>query len=299
VVTSSESSRTLAERIRRRGLQGAAARALQRALRIPLTFVATRVLRRRIRRISSIDDGLDVAYGFSFAGIQFSPWQERSEIDGLLRMVAAIEPTTVLEIGTSNGGSLFLFARVAAADALLVSVDLPHGEFGGGYAPWRSVLYRGFASRQQRIRLLRADSHETRTLEAARAALEGRQVDVLFIDGDHTYEGVRRDFEMYKSLVRDGGVIAFHDIVPPSPDGPTPKGDAALLGGEVHEFWAEIRGDHDVSEFVEDWGSGRFGIGAITFARTRDRALSEALDEGSRPDTARTGEAVRDRPASS
>jgi hypothetical protein len=36
----------------------------------------------------------------------------------------------------------------------------------------------------------------------------------LFIDGDHTYEGVRRDFEMYSPLVRKGGIIAFHDIYP-------------------------------------------------------------------------------------
>lgn len=290
---------TLSERIRRRGLRGAAGRALQRALRIPLTFLATRVLRSRMRRISTVDDALDVAYTFSFAGIQFSPWQERSEIEGLLRTVAAIEPSTVLEIGTSNGGSLFLFARVATANALLISIDLPHGEFGGGYPPWRSVLYRAFASRKQRIRLLRADSHEARTLEAARAALERRPVDVLFIDGDHTYEGVRRDFEMYKSLVRDGGVIAFHDIVPPSAAGPTPKGDATLEGGEVHEFWAEIRSEHDVSEFVEDWGSGRFGIGAIRFARAGDRSLAGALDVGRRQEAARTAGASEQRPASS
>jgi predicted O-methyltransferase YrrM len=252
-----------------------------------------------MRRISSINDALNVAYGFSFAGIQFNPWQERSEIDGLLRMVAAIDPTTVLEIGTSNGGSLFLFACVASANALLVSIDLPHGEFGGGYPPWRSVLYRAFAARKQRIKLMRADSHEATTLEEARVALEGRQVDVLFIDGDHAYEGVKRDFEMYKHLVRDGGIIAFHDIVPPSPDGPTPKGEAALEGGDVHEFWAEVRGEHEVSEFVEDWNSGRFGIGAITFARAGDRSLSEALEVGVRRDPNPTAEAVSDRPAGS
>jgi len=296
---SGRSSRSLPARIRRRGLRGASARALQRTLRIPLTFLATRVLRRRMRRISSIDDALNVAYGFSFAGIQFNPWQERSEIDGLLRMVAAIDPTTVLEIGTSNGGSLFLFACVASANALLVSIDLPHGQFGGGYPPWRSVLYRAFATRKQRIKLMRADSHEATTLEEARVALEGRQVDVLFIDGDHAYEGVKRDFEMYKHLVRDGGIIAFHDIVPPSPDGPTPKGEAALQGGDVHEFWAEVRGEHKVSEFVEDWKSGRFGIGAITFARAGDRSLTEALEAGVQRDPNPTAEAVPDRPASS
>jgi hypothetical protein len=34
---------------------------------------------------------------------------------------------------------------------------------------------------------------------------------LLFIDGDHRYEGVRRDFEMYSPLVGAGGLIAFHD----------------------------------------------------------------------------------------
>jgi len=42
--------------------------------------------------------------------------------------------------------------------------------------------------------------------------------DFLFIDGDHTYEGVEGDFEMYSPLVRRGGIIAFHDIVPGPPE---------------------------------------------------------------------------------
>ena len=34
-------------------------------------------------------------------------------------------------------------------------------------------------------------------------------LDLLFIDGDHSYEGVRQDYKMYSKLVRDGGLIAF------------------------------------------------------------------------------------------
>lgn len=262
-MTAVASVRSLSERIRDRGLRGSLERALQRALRIPLTFMATRVLKRRMHEVSSIDEALDLVYRFSFGGIEFAPWQERSEVEGFLRLVEEDRPKTILEIGTSNGGSLFLFARVALPDALLVSVDLPNGDFGGGYPPWRSVLYRSFAGPRQRIRLLRADSHQPATLEAAGSALEGRDVDVLFIDGDHTYGGVKQDFEMYGSLVRDGGIIGFHDIVPPNPNGPTPWSDFDLQGGEVSKWWAEVREAHDVSEFVEDWTSGRFGIGAI------------------------------------
>lgn len=250
-------------RVRQRGLRESSTRAFFRAFRIPMMFMATRLLRKRIRAVSSIDEALDLAYRFSFGGVDFAPWQERSEIRCLLTTIAEIQPKTILEIGTSNGGTLFLFARVASPNALVVSVDLPRGEFGGGYPPWRGHLYHSFATAAQRIRLLRADSHEPRTLELARAALEGREVDVLFIDGDHTYGGVKRDFEMYGRLVRDGGVIAFHDIVPPSPTGPRPRNDFALQGGEVSQFWADLRSSHQVSEFVEDWQSGRFGIGAI------------------------------------
>jgi predicted O-methyltransferase YrrM len=265
-VSALPSVRRISGRVRRRGVQESIARAFQRAFRMPLTLVATRVLRKRIRNISSIDAALDFAYGFSFGGIVFEPWQERSEIRGFLNLIAEIRPRTILEVGTSYGGSLFLFARVATPDALIVSIDLPDGEFGGGYPAWRSVLYRSFAAAGQRIRLLRADSHEPQTLEAARAALGGRQVDMLFIDGDHTYEGVKQDFEMYRSLLRSGGVVAFHDIVPPSPNGPTPRSDNDLQGGEVSQFWDELRSTHEVFEFVEDWHSGRFGIGAIEVA---------------------------------
>jgi hypothetical protein len=37
------------------------------------------------------------------------------------------------------------------------------------------------------------------------------QIDFLFIDGDHSYEGVKTDFELYSSLLSDRGIIAIHD----------------------------------------------------------------------------------------
>ncbi|MDH3235087.1 MAG: class I SAM-dependent methyltransferase [Alphaproteobacteria bacterium] len=37
------------------------------------------------------------------------------------------------------------------------------------------------------------------------------QVDVLFIDGDHSYEGVKADWDAYKAFLRDGSKIVFHD----------------------------------------------------------------------------------------
>ncbi len=37
-------------------------------------------------------------------------------------------------------------------------------------------------------------------------------LDILFVDGDHTYEGTRDDFTNYASLVRSGGLVICHDV---------------------------------------------------------------------------------------
>jgi predicted O-methyltransferase YrrM len=219
-----------------------------------LTRSATRAFVHRKREVRNLDDALDLAFGFEFEGVTIAPGQERAEIEQLLRQLERKPPRTVLEIGTAQGGTLFLFAQVAAPDALLVSVDLPGGPFGGGYMEPRERLYRSFAQEGQRIELLRADSHAPETRARIGAILGRRPVDFLFIDGDHTRDGVESDFTMYSKLVADGGAIAFHDIVP---------GSRWFVGG-VPEFWEELRSSHDVSEFVEDWDQGAYGIGLIT-----------------------------------
>lgn len=41
--------------------------------------------------------------------------------------------------------------------------------------------------------------------------LQGIKIDVLFIDGDHSYEGVKKDFELYSKILSPNGIIIFHD----------------------------------------------------------------------------------------
>jgi hypothetical protein len=91
---------------------------------------------------------------------------------------------------------------------------LPGGRFGGGYPEWRIPLYESFAIHNQRVYLIRGDSYANSTLKKVKEILDEQGLSFLFIDGDHTYEGVKKDFEMYSNLVGEGGVIAFHDIVP-------------------------------------------------------------------------------------
>lgn len=40
---------------------------------------------------------------------------------------------------------------------------------------------------------------------------QGIKIDVLFVDGDHTYEGVKKDFDLYSTLLSENGVIIIHD----------------------------------------------------------------------------------------
>jgi predicted O-methyltransferase YrrM len=223
-------------------------------VRVTKPFVKLRALfavRRASRRILDVDDALDFVEDFDLGGLHIAPLQRRSEIRALLERLAELRPRKIVEIGTARGGTLFLLTRVAASDATVVSVDLPGGEFGGGYARRRGLLYRQFARRRQRLRLILGDSGAPSTVARVKETVGG-SVDFLFIDGDHRYDGVRRDFESYAPLVRPGGLIAIHDIVP----GPV---EAV---GDVPRFWREIRGP-DSDEIVERWDQGGYGIGLL------------------------------------
>lgn len=181
------------------------------------------------------------------------PLQVRSEITSFVTLVHELRPSRCLEIGTANGGTLFLLCRSSAPDAHIMSVDLPGGWFGGGYPAWKKRLYHAFALPSQRLELFRVDSHAPGTFTAIRHRLAGERLDVLFLDGDHTYDGVKADFGVYSSLVRPGGIIAFHDIVPNPLDADC----------QVFRFWQEIRRAFRHQEFVEDQNQAGKGIGVL------------------------------------
>jgi predicted O-methyltransferase YrrM len=214
---------------------------------------ASRALRHAAAEARTVEAAVDLVFRFRHCGIRIAPGQIPSEITQLLHILSLEPPRCVLEIGTAGGGSFFLFSRVAAPEAHLVSVDLPLGPFGGGYPEWRGKLIRACVRPGQRADLIRADSHAPETFRAVKDHLGGRPVDFLFIDGDHRYEGVKGDFETYATLVRPGGWIGFHDIVP----GP------AQNAGEVSRFWNELKATRTVTEYVADWNQQGYGIGLL------------------------------------
>ena len=77
-------------------------------------------------------------------------------------------------------------------------------------------------------------------------------LDFLFIDGDHSYEGVYEDFNLWKIKVRKGGIIALHDIV---------GADISGYKYGVRDFWAEIKKNYETDEIKNH--EKYYGIGII------------------------------------
>lgn len=182
------------------------------------------------------------------------PFQVSSELHELMVLLETKRLKTVLEIGTAKGGSLYLLCKIAFQDALIISIDLPGGAFGEGYPSWKLPLYKSFADRKQTLHLIRRNSHSKETKEKIENLLEGEKFNFIFIDGDHSYHGVKKDFEMYKGLLNKEGLIAFHDIV---------SGPEEAVGG-VPRFWKEIKTKYRSMEIIESPNQGEAGIGIIT-----------------------------------
>lgn len=225
-------------------------------------------LQREVLKERSLSEWFDFVSSFQdrflFARrrISIAPSQVKREFLQLLEDVRALKPRRILEIGTANGGTIFLLARAALPDASLVTVDLPAKGQPHGYPSWKEPIFRAFAGSNQKLWLVRGDSHDVGTAERVRAALDYALVDFLFIDADHSYEGVKRDFELYSPLVRPGGLVAFHDIVP---DYFSRYGRKTLSNtGEVHRLWEELKGRRPSREIVEDPDQDGFGLGLLT-----------------------------------
>jgi len=210
----------------------------------------------KIKKLSpnSLDDLVD--FSFDGAAGLIRPLQVRNEISELLRILDEMKPKVVIEVGTAGGGTLFLFCHIATEDATIISIDFPDRRFGGGYPRWKIPLYKAFSLPEQKLYLLRADSHSQETLGKIKNILDGRKVDFVFIDGDHTYEGVKRDFEMYSPLLSSSGLLAFHDIVVHPEE----------VGCEVSKFWGEVTASTKYKHtlIVNDPKQTSCGIGILT-----------------------------------
>ena len=154
--------------------------------------------------------------------------QKQKEFTELMQIIIDNKYKSVLEIGAYSNGCTYAFASLCKK---VVSIDLNH----------RST------ERFNNVTYITGNSHEVRN------DISGK-FDVIFIDGDHTYAGVKKDFELYSDLINKGGIICFHDIWD------TEEHHRQCC--YVDKFWNEIKENYKFDELgkeIKTWG----GIGVL------------------------------------
>lgn len=131
------------------------------------------------------------------------PVRQAAYLFGLVRSMPA---RRVIEIGRYKGGSTFVIAAAMRGEGEFWSIDLGDKEArlrAPGARPFDRQIVDLCARFGLRVHLLVGDS---RVIE-----VDTGEVDLVFIDGDHSYEGVRSDFERFGRRVRVGGAVLFDD----------------------------------------------------------------------------------------
>lgn len=121
----------------------------------------------------------------------------------------------IVEIGSYRGKSCVIMARgsLALGDgaARIIAID-PH--LVGKDSPRFDFHQRDRAVLQSAVCSFGVEHMVTEMVMTSREAFEkwdGSAIDLLWVDGDHSYEAARFDLESFGSLVRPGGVVAAHD----------------------------------------------------------------------------------------
>lgn len=159
-------------------------------------------------------------------------------------LIAELRPQKLVELGTYSGLSFFCFCQAMVAhhiDGTCYAVDTWTGDsHTGSYENeiYDSVnkhlrdYYRGVAY------LMRM------TFDDAVAHFDAESLDLLHIDGLHTYEAVKHDFDTWYSKVKPGGVVLFHDI------------EARMQDYGAWRFWQDLQREHQTFTFRHGFGLG-------------------------------------------
>ncbi|HMP71687.1 MAG TPA: glycoside hydrolase family 99-like domain-containing protein [Kiritimatiellia bacterium] len=160
-------------------------------------------------------------------------------------LVKTLKPGLLVELGTHTGNSFFAFCQAVQEDGLptrCFAVDTWKGDEHTGH--YDESTYNAVRDHQQKhyhafSTLLRM------TFDEARSHFEDGSIDVLHIDGLHTYEAVKHDFESWLPKLHPQGIVLFHDIF------------ACIKGFGVWRFWNELKSMYPAHlEFAHSYGLG-------------------------------------------
>ncbi|MFS2047563.1 hypothetical protein ACEN9J_03145 [Variovorax sp. Varisp41] len=190
----------------------------------------------------------------TFSGRRAS--QDEFELRSFIALLLEHGVTRYGEIGSREGDTFHEVMSSLPAGAVGVACDLPGGLWG------KSTTGRKL---QAAVSDLGRLGYEASTLlgdstdaDVIRSVAALGPFDAILIDGDHTYAGVKADWENYRGLAR---LIAFHDIAG--------EGQAEKVQGrpvEVHRLWNEIKSQgYRTVEFVSP--GSRMGIGCCFMDR--------------------------------
>lgn len=153
------------------------------------------------------------------------------------------QPKIFVELGTHTGASFFSFCDAILQEKFRTkayAVDTWQGDPHAGFYDdevFNRVKFRNEAY-QQFSTLLRME------FDSAISHFEEKSVELLHIDGLHTYEAVKHDFETWLPKLSQGAIVLFHDT------------QVKERGFGVKKFWEEVSSQYPSIELLHSFGLG-------------------------------------------
>ena len=164
-------------------------------------------------------------------------------------LVAALRPSSIVELGTHYGESYFGFCQSVRDNdvpAVCYAIDTWKGEEQSGFYG-ENVLQE--VERYNRANYAAFSNLIQSTFDEASAHFGDGTIGLLHIDGLHTYEAVAHDFNRWLPKVKPGGIVLLHDIIVRSP------------GFEVWRLWEELARQFPSFAFHHSLGLGVLRVG--------------------------------------